>query len=206
VSELVKSSQRRFEAHESARTQALAGLPLATFWQRLAGYFVDVLLAVVVWFPLEFAWRHYVRHESNMNMVWDFHEKGNLIVMLLYWGVGNYYGNGQTPGKWVSRTRVLSLTSERMGAWQSVERALGYGAAVLEGGLGFIQFFWDRNRMCAQDRLAETIVVDVRRRKNKATIAAVRGVAPTDTREWGASREVDTSGWSPESPGVSCRT
>jgi hypothetical protein len=27
-----------------------------------------------------------------------------------------------------------------------------------------LQFFWDRNRMCAQDRLAETIVVDTRRR------------------------------------------
>jgi len=56
----------------------------------------------------------------------------------------------------------MSLTTERMGAWQSIERALGYGAAVLEGGLGFLQFFWDPNRMCAQDRLAETIVVDVR--------------------------------------------
>ena len=43
-----------------------------------------------------------------------------------------------------------------------MERSLGYGAAVLEGGLGCAQFFWDRNRMCAQDRLAETIVVDVR--------------------------------------------
>ena len=40
---------------------------------------------------------------------------------------------------------------------------LCYGAAVLEGGLGFLQFFWDRDRMCALDRLAETIVVDVRR-------------------------------------------
>jgi hypothetical protein len=44
------------------------------------------------------------------------------------------------------------------------ERALGYGAGVLEGGLGFLQFFWDRNRMCAQDRLAETIVIDTRKR------------------------------------------
>ena len=43
--------------------------------------------------------------------------------------------------------------------------ALGYGAAVLEGGLGFLQFFWDCNRMCAQDRLAETIVVDERKQK-----------------------------------------
>jgi uncharacterized RDD family membrane protein YckC len=108
-------------------------------------------------------------------MVWDFHEKGNIIVALLYWGLFNYFRNGQTPGKWVARTRAVSLTGERLGAWQSVERALGYGAAVLEGGLGFLQFFWDRNRMCAQDRLAETIVVDLRRKSQmpKTAIEAV---------------------------------
>ena len=54
---------------------------------------------------------------------------------------------------------------------QSIERALGYGAAILEGGLGFLQFFWDKNRMCAQDRLAETIVVDVRKRARRETFA-----------------------------------
>jgi hypothetical protein len=64
------------------------------------------------------------------------------------------------------------LTSDRLGIWQSVERALGYGAAVLEGGLGFVQFFWDRNRMCAQDRLAETIVVDVRKRSKDLDASA----------------------------------
>jgi hypothetical protein len=63
----------------------------------------------------------------------------------------------------LARTRIVSLTSDRLGLWQSIERALGYGAAILEGGLGFLQFFWDKNRMCAQDRLAETIVVDVRK-------------------------------------------
>jgi uncharacterized RDD family membrane protein YckC len=97
-------------------------------------------------------------------MAWDFHEKGNILAALIYWGAGNYFLNGQTPGKWIARTRILSLTGERLGPWQSVERALGYGAAILEGGLGFLQFFWDRNRMCAQDRLAETIVVDVRQK------------------------------------------
>lgn len=39
---------------------------------------------------------------------------------------------------------------------------------MLELGLGFLQFFWDRNRMCAQDRLAETIVIDVRKPKENA--------------------------------------
>ena len=49
----------------------------------------------------------------------------------------------------------------RVGRWQSIERALGYAAAVLEGGLGFLQYFWSGNHMCAQDRLAETVVIDV---------------------------------------------
>ena len=53
----------------------------------------------------------------------------------------------------------------------AVYRALGYGAAVLEGGLGFLQFFWSDNSMCAQDRLAETVVIDERRRKAQRPVA-----------------------------------
>jgi uncharacterized RDD family membrane protein YckC len=161
----LKKARRRFHAHAGARADSLDGVLLATFWQRVLGYFVDLLIAVVIWAPIEFAWRRLVLHQENFSVVWDFHEAGNIIVMVLYWGLANYLGNGRTPGKWVARTRILSLTSERMGLWQSVERGLGYGAAVLEAGLGLLQFFWDRNRMCAQDRLAETIVIDTRTQK-----------------------------------------
>jgi uncharacterized RDD family membrane protein YckC len=156
---------RRFHAHETERVHALQGMPLATFWQRMLGYFIDILLAVLLWFPAEGAWHYYRLHEHDIHLTWDFHEPGNIIVVILYWGLFNYFGNGQTPGKWASRTRIVSLTSPRMGFWQSFERALGYGAAILEGGLGFLQYFWDKNRMCAQDRLAETIVVDLRKHK-----------------------------------------
>ncbi len=165
---LVTADTRRFHHHETTRIHALEGLPLAAFWQRALGYFVDLSLAVVIWVPLEFSWRRYLLHQGHIDLKWDFHEPGNVIVVLLYWAVANYFGNGQTPGKWVARTRTLSMTSDRLGIWQSIERALGYGAAVLEGGLGFAQFFWDRNRMCAQDRLAETIVVDVRKSAGEA--------------------------------------
>lgn len=158
-----EKGRRRFHAHAGTRADSLDGLLLATFWQRLLGFCVDSLVVVMIWVPLEFSWRKFVLHEENFDMVWDFHEVGNIVMMVLYWGLANYFGNGQTPGKWVARTRVLSVTSERMGLWQSVERGLGYGAALLELGLGFLQFFWDRNRMCAQDRLAETIVIDIRK-------------------------------------------
>jgi uncharacterized RDD family membrane protein YckC len=161
----LNAARRRYHAHASTRAESLNGILLATFWQRLLGYCVDLLIAVIIWFPLELSWRYFFLHEANIHLVWDFHEAGNIIVMVLYWGLANYFGNGRTPGKLVARTQVLSLTSDRMGLWQSVERGLGYGAAVLELGLGFLQFFWDRNRMCAQDRLAETIVIDVRKQQ-----------------------------------------
>jgi len=157
-------SQRLFQLHDNPQLHALQGRPLATFAQRVLGYLVDLLLAVVLWAPLEFCWRRFVVHESRIDLKWDFHEAGNIVVMLVYWASFNYFSNGRTPGKFLARTRVMSLTGDRLGAWQSIERVLGYGAAVLEGGLGFAQFFWDKNRMCAQDRLAETVVLDVRRK------------------------------------------
>jgi uncharacterized RDD family membrane protein YckC len=158
-------SRRIFQMHETARVHELEGIPLAAFAQRALGYFVDLCVALVIWVPLEFSWRRYLLHETHIDLKWDFHEAGNIIVMLLYWAAFNYFGNGRTPGKFIARTRAMSLTSERLGLWQSIERSLGYGAAILEGGLGFAQFFWDKNRMCAQDRLAETIVVDTRQGK-----------------------------------------
>jgi RDD family len=167
MNEKVGLQRRRYHAHATARAAVLDGVLLATFGQRMLGYVVDLLIAMVIWAPLEFAWKHYLLHEQHIDLKWDFHEAGNIMVILLYLGLANYFGNGKTPGKWVARIRAVSLTGESMGPWQSVERALGYGAAVLEGGLGFVQFFWDRNRMCAQDRLAETIVVDERKQKRR---------------------------------------
>ncbi len=159
-----RSEKSYFHAHETPRLKELDGLPLATFWQRLLGYFVDLVLAVILWAPFEVLWRMKVLHEHTFHIQWDFHEPGNIIVALVYFGLFNFAGNGRTPGKWVARTRAVSLNSPRLGLWQSIERTLGYGAAVLEGGLGFLQFFWSENRMCAQDRLAETIVIDLRKR------------------------------------------
>jgi uncharacterized RDD family membrane protein YckC len=178
MTQQLEKARRRFHPHAGKRADSLDGILLATFWQRLLGYCVDLLVAVIIWFPLEFSWRLFLLHETNIHVVWDFHEAGNIAVMVLYWGFANYFGNGQTPGKWVARTRVLSVTSEHLGLWQSVERGLGYGAAVLEFGLGFLQFFWDRNRMCAQDRLAETIVIDVRKQKAEAPMVGASVANP----------------------------
>ena len=163
----LERSRAHFELHELARLRELQGLPLATFTQRLLGYAIDLIIAVAIWAPVEIGWRLLVLHEKRVEVAWDFHEVGNVIVLILYYGIATYLGNGRTIGKRIAHTRVVSLTHPRMGFWQSIERALGYGAAVLECGLGFLQYFWSENRMCAQDRLAETIVIDTRRKSFK---------------------------------------
>ena len=167
---------------------ALNGLPLALFWQRWLGHWIDLFLAMVIWAPSEVAWRRFVLHQDKIHVDWNYHEPGNLIVMLLYWGLFTYFGNGRTPGKWIARTKVVSLTGERMGLWQSFERVLGYGTAMIELGVGFLQYFWDRNRMCAQDRLAETIVVDMRKRAYMAEESG-EGLAESDDGRWAENND-----------------
>jgi len=90
------------------------------------------------------------------------HIISEIVVPILYFGVLLWKGKGRTPGKRIMRIRVVSLVHRHLSFWHCVERALGYGAAALEGGFGFVQFFIHPYRRCAQDRLAETIVVTER--------------------------------------------
>ena len=46
-------AKRTFSSHENPRVNTLEGLPLAAFWQRALGYWIDVLFAVVLWAPAE---------------------------------------------------------------------------------------------------------------------------------------------------------
>jgi uncharacterized RDD family membrane protein YckC len=86
----------------------------------------------------------------------------DLLVAILYFGVLLWKGKGRTPGKRLMKIRVVSIVHRHLSFWHCVERAFGYGAAALEAGFGFIQFFIHPYRRCAQDRLAETIVVTER--------------------------------------------
>lgn len=86
----------------------------------------------------------------------------DVLVPVLYFGILSWKGKGRTPGKHLMRIRIVSIVHRHLSLWHCVERALGYGAAALEGGFGFVQFFIHPYRRCAQDRLAETMVVTER--------------------------------------------
>ncbi len=100
----------------------------------------------------------------------------SLLYFTLYFGLSNYFGNGQTPGKRLLRIRAVSLVHNRLSLWHSFERALGYGASMLELGFGFVQYFIHPNRRTVHDRIAETIVVREQRVSDQRAInAAARG-------------------------------
>ncbi len=69
---------------------------------------------------------------------------------------------GQTLGKKVLKLRVVRLNNKPIGLWYSFERFGGYAAGFATGFLGFFQIYWDANRQGIHDKIAATVVLDMR--------------------------------------------
>jgi uncharacterized RDD family membrane protein YckC len=89
------------------------------------------------------------------------------FVPIIYFAVSNYITNGQSIGKKIAGIKIISVYHPRISLWHCIERSLGYVASTLEFGIGFYQAFWNPNRMTLHDRIAETIVIKSRIKKNK---------------------------------------
>lgn len=170
-----------FTPHESRRAIVLANLPLASFQRRGAALAIDFLLFSLLWIPLKITVPYLVEHKLHISdqalpqKMWNGHisvkyepEKTLELVwtfcLVTYFGIFLRVTNGFTPGKRLMRIRVVSLTHDRIGTWQALERTLGYGASLLEGGFGFFQYFLYPNHDCVHDRLAETVVIGLPRK------------------------------------------
>lgn len=161
-----------FDPHESARAESLAGVPLASFGRRLGAYLIDMVLVFGTYGPA-IAGLHFLLfnalgvHEelyrsAHVQVRFEFEQVRELawvLWLVLYFGLCVWRTNGLTLGKKLLRIRVASLEHERITLWQSVERALGYGASALEAGFGFLQYFLYPNHRCLHDRIADTVVV-----------------------------------------------
>jgi uncharacterized RDD family membrane protein YckC len=161
-----------FDPHETARADSLAGVPLASFGRRLSAYLIDMVLVFATYGPAMAGLRYLLfdvlgmREElyrsAHVQVRFEFHmvtEVAWIAWMILYFGIAVWKTNGLTLGKRIMGIRVVSLMHERITLWQSVERALGYGASALEAGFGFLQYFLYPNHQCVHDRIAETVVV-----------------------------------------------
>jgi uncharacterized RDD family membrane protein YckC len=151
---------------------------LATFWQRALAIIIDIILIASLYIIIVSSFPLFGLHIVNFdvkgfrNMEVTRHGGSTKIfatLPTLYFTLLPYFTNGKTLGKWIMRIRVVSMYHHRISFWHCFERALGYAAAGVEIGLGFLQIFWTTNRMCLQDQIAETVVVQEKRVVKKPT-------------------------------------
>jgi uncharacterized RDD family membrane protein YckC len=156
---------------------------LATIKRRFLAYFIDWMVLILIYFCILILFDLFKMDISKINVHSIFEveiEMDNtpsyLITILkiffgllpvLYFTSSFYFCKGQTIGKYFLRIRVLSLYHKHIGLWHCIERSLGYFASALEFGFGYIQAFWNPNRMSLHDKIGETIVVEIPVKKHK---------------------------------------
>jgi len=89
------------------------------------------------------------------------------LLPVFYFALSFYFCKGQSIGKFFLRIKVLSLYHEKLGLWHCIERSLAYFASALEFGFGYMQAFWNPNRMALHDKIGETIVIACPVKKHK---------------------------------------
>ena len=82
-----------------------------------------------------------------------------------YFCIFTAWWHGQTPGKKLFGIKVIKLDGSGPNLWESFGRYGGYGAGLATGLLGFLQIYWDPNRQAIQDKISETLVIDITKAK-----------------------------------------
>lgn len=84
---------------------------------------------------------------------------GLVSLTLVYFTLLSWLLRGFTPGKWLAGVRVVRLDGSPLRLWDSFGRAGGYSASLSTLMLGFLEVFWEHNRMCLHDRIVGTVVL-----------------------------------------------
>jgi len=156
---------------------------LATIKKRFVAFLIDWIFLILIYLSIILLFDLFNMSISKINVqgIFDVEiEMTNahsfLITLLkflfglfpvLYFAMSFYFFKGQTIGKFFLRIKVLSLYHEHLGLWHCFERSLGYFASALEFGFGYIQAFWNPNRMTLHDKIGETIVIEYHLKKHK---------------------------------------
>lgn len=157
-------------------------LTLATIPSRLVAILIDFVIIFFIFYLIDkiFDWVGFGITKINLTNIFhiDIEAKNmseNKILILktflgfvptIYFVLTTYFTNGQSIGKKILGIKIISIYHHRIGLWHCIERSLGYVASTLELGIGFFQVFWNPNRMTLHDKIAETIVIKTRVKKN----------------------------------------
>jgi uncharacterized RDD family membrane protein YckC len=174
-----------YDTSKLSHSNQLEGLELADFTRRFLALLIDLFVLVISLYVIgtildyfgliNFGLKIGINSNETINNMPDVNNEIHinvpeylkvifkLLIPVLYFGLITCFTNGYTIGKRVFRIRIVSTNHKHLTLWHSIERSLGYYASSLEFGFGFLQYFIDYNRRTVHDRIAETIVIKVKK-------------------------------------------
>ena len=174
-----------YDTSKIMHSNQLEGLELADFPRRFFALLIDLLVLIITLYVIgitlnffgliNFGLQIGITPDKSANSIPAIENNAHLyipeylkiifklLIPVLYFGLITYFTNGYTLGKRIFRIRIVSTNHKYLTLWHSIERSLGYYASSLEFGFGFLQYFIDYNRRTVHDRIAETIVIKVKK-------------------------------------------
>jgi len=183
-----------YDTSKIIHSNQLEGLELAGFTRRFFALLIDLLILIIILYVIgtildyfgliNFGLKIGISSDKTINNIPSINNNAHinipeylkilfkLLIPVLYFGIITCCTNGYTIGKRIFRIRIVSTDHKHLTLWHSIERSLGYYASSLEFGFGFLQYFIDYNRRTVHDRIAETIVIKVKKNGKTNEIAS----------------------------------
>ena len=192
-----------YDTSKIRHSNQLEGLELAGFNRRFFALLIDLFVLIIILYLIgtildyfgiiNFGFSIGINSDKTTNNIPAIHNNTQLnmpeylkilfklSIPVLYFGLITFFTNGYTVGKRILRIRIVATNHEHLTLWHSIERSLGYYASSLEFGFGFLQYFIDYNRRTVHDRIAETIVIKVKKNGKTNKIASTANRIPDET-------------------------
>jgi uncharacterized RDD family membrane protein YckC len=183
-----------YDTSKIMHSNQLEGLELADFTRRFIALLIDLFVLIIILYVIgtlldyfgliDFGLKIGISSDKTINIIPNINNGMHinvpeylkiilkLLIPVFYFGLITYCTNGYTLGKRIFRIRIISTNHKHLTLWHSIERSLGYYASSLEFGFGFLQYFIDYNRRTVHDRIAETIVIKVKKSGKTNEIAS----------------------------------
>jgi uncharacterized RDD family membrane protein YckC len=137
----------------AAGADALLAFPRATFVERLAAFFLDLVLVAIIAQVLRLD-RLFWLYPAGDN---------NLLLIALIYHVGFWTWKQTTVGGMICQLRLVRTDGARIHVAEAIVRALVGILSLVVAGIGFLWVLWDPERQSWHDRVAGTYVVKVPR-------------------------------------------
>jgi uncharacterized RDD family membrane protein YckC len=183
-----------YDTSKIMHSNQLEGLELADFTRRFFALLIDLFVLIIILYVtgtildyfglINFGLKIGISSDKTSSIIPDINNRMHinvpeflkiifkLLIPVLYFGLITFCTNGYTFGKRFLGIRIVSTNHKHLTLWHSIERSLGYYASSLEFGFGFLQYFIDYNRRTVHDRIAETIVIKVKKNGKTNEIAS----------------------------------